>query len=92
MSDANSPAIKQRTTPQWSLYQRENFWKPNTGEVPPFNTGRPLYLPPTTVFLLNQLTHHVLEPGKLEELAKEKLTQGGWHVVWELSIIWTSDA
>ncbi|MCJ1468372.1 hypothetical protein MMC07_007000, partial [Pseudocyphellaria aurata] len=56
MSDPNNPNIKERSTPQWSLYQRENFWKPNTGEVPLFNT----------------------EPGKLEELAKEKLTQGGW--------------
>ena len=39
MSDPNNPNIDQRSTPQWSLYQRENFWKPNTGEVPPFNTG-----------------------------------------------------
>ncbi|MCJ1427826.1 hypothetical protein MMC29_005732 [Sticta canariensis] len=56
MSDPNNPNIKERSTQQWSLYQRENFWKPNTGEVPLFNT----------------------EPGKLEKLAKEKLTQGGW--------------
>ncbi|MCJ1244333.1 hypothetical protein MMC30_001531 [Trapelia coarctata] len=56
MSDPNNPYIEKRDTPQWSLYQRENFWKVNEGEVPLFNT----------------------EPGKLEELAKEKLTQGGW--------------
>jgi len=57
MSDPKNPNIEKRDTPQWALYQRENFWKPNTGEVPPFNT----------------------DPGKLEELAKEKLTQGGWY-------------
>jgi len=39
MSDPNNPNVDKRSTPQWSLYQRENFWKPNTGEVPPFNTG-----------------------------------------------------
>ena len=57
MSDPKAPSIAQRDTPAWNLYQRETFWKPNTGEVPPFNT----------------------DPGKLEELAKEKLTQGGWY-------------
>lgn len=56
MSDPNNPNAKKRDTEQWSLYQRENFWKPNTGEVPLFNT----------------------EPGKLEELAKQKLSEGGW--------------
>jgi len=40
MSDPNNPNIDKRSTPQWSLYQRENFWKTNTGEVPPFNTGK----------------------------------------------------
>lgn len=40
MSDPNNPNIDKRSTPQYSLYQRENFWKPNTGEVPPFNTGQ----------------------------------------------------
>ncbi|TEA17373.1 putative lactate 2-monooxygenase [Colletotrichum sidae] len=38
MSDPNSPHIKNRDTPSWALYQRENFWKLNEGEVPPFNT------------------------------------------------------
>lgn len=57
MSDPNNPNIDKRSTPQYALYQRENFWKPNTGEVPLFNT----------------------EPGKLEELAKTKLTEGGWY-------------
>ncbi|KAL9132778.1 MAG: hypothetical protein Q9175_006042, partial [Cornicularia normoerica] len=57
MSDPNNPNIEKRSTPQYALYQRENFWKTNTGEVPPFNT----------------------EPGKLEELAKAKLTEGGWY-------------
>ncbi|KAL8793370.1 MAG: hypothetical protein Q9195_004048 [Heterodermia aff. obscurata] len=55
--DPKAPNAQLRSTPQFALYQRENFWKPNTGEVPLFNT----------------------EPGKLEELAKEKLTQGGWY-------------
>ena len=39
MSDPNNPNIDQRSTPQYALYQRENFWKTNTGEVPLFNTG-----------------------------------------------------
>ena len=33
-------ALMSRTTPQWALYQRENFWKSNDGEVPIFNTGK----------------------------------------------------
>ncbi|KAL2055579.1 hypothetical protein ABVK25_004387 [Lepraria finkii] len=57
MSDPNNPNINKRSTSQYALYQRENFWKPNTGEVPLFNT----------------------EPGKLEELAKQKLTEAGWY-------------
>ncbi|CAD6571583.1 MAG: hypothetical protein ASARMPREDX12_004584 [Alectoria sarmentosa] len=57
MSDPKNPNIDKRSTPQYALYQRENFWKTNTGEVPLFNT----------------------EPGKLEELAKAKLTEGGWY-------------
>ena len=40
MSDPNNPNIEKRSTPQYALYQRENFWKTNTGEVPLFNTGR----------------------------------------------------
>lgn len=39
MSDPTNPNIQQRTTPQWGLYQRENFWKVNDGQTPPFNTG-----------------------------------------------------
>ncbi|GKT45459.1 putative leucine aminopeptidase 2 [Colletotrichum spaethianum] len=38
MSDPDSPHIKNRDTPSWGLYQRENFWKLNDGEVPQFNT------------------------------------------------------
>ncbi|OTB18679.1 hypothetical protein K445DRAFT_54615 [Daldinia sp. EC12] len=38
MSDPNNPNINQRSTPQWSLYQRELFWAPNEGKHPPFNT------------------------------------------------------
>ncbi|KAK5162747.1 hypothetical protein LTR04_003024 [Oleoguttula sp. CCFEE 6159] len=55
--DAKGPNKDNRTTPEYALYQRENFWASNEGKVPPFNT----------------------EPGALEELAKEKLTQGGWY-------------
>ncbi|PLB54422.1 FMN-dependent alpha-hydroxy acid dehydrogenase [Aspergillus steynii IBT 23096] len=56
MSDPTNPSIQQRTTPQWGLYQRENFWRVNDGQTVPFNT----------------------DPKKLEELAHEKLSQGGW--------------
>ncbi|KAG7406455.1 putative lactate 2-monooxygenase [Fusarium oxysporum f. sp. rapae] len=38
MSDPRSPHLKKRDSPPWGLYQRENFWKLNDGEVPPFNT------------------------------------------------------
>ncbi|KAM5366191.1 FMN-dependent dehydrogenase [Fusarium oxysporum Fo47] len=38
MSDPRSPHLKNRDTPPWGLYQRENFWKLNNGHVPPFNT------------------------------------------------------
>ncbi|KAF2651358.1 FMN-dependent alpha-hydroxy acid dehydrogenase [Lophiostoma macrostomum CBS 122681] len=55
--DPNNPNRKHRSTEQYGLYQRENFWKSNDGEVPPFNT----------------------EPGALEDLAKQKLTQNGWY-------------
>ncbi|KAB8200267.1 FMN-dependent dehydrogenase [Aspergillus parasiticus] len=57
MSDPTNPNIQKRTTPQWALYQRENFWKLNEGQTPPFNT----------------------DPIKLEQLAHEKLSQGGWY-------------
>ncbi|KAJ5113399.1 hypothetical protein N7456_001933 [Penicillium angulare] len=57
MSDPTNPHIKERTTPQWGLYQRENFWKPNDGKIAPFNT----------------------DPAKLEERAKERLSEGGWY-------------
>ena len=38
MSDPKNPNIASRNTPQWALYQRELFWKDNTGELPPFST------------------------------------------------------
>ncbi|KAI0165012.1 FMN-dependent alpha-hydroxy acid dehydrogenase [Xylariaceae sp. FL1272] len=56
MSDPRNPNRTQRTTPQWSLYQRELFWAPNEGQHPPFN-----------------------DPQKLRELAKQRLSEGGWH-------------
>jgi hypothetical protein len=37
--DPKAPNAKVRTTPQYAMYQRENFWKVNDGEVPLFNTG-----------------------------------------------------
>jgi hypothetical protein len=37
--DPNNPNRKIRTTPQYALYQRHNFWKSNEGETPLFNTG-----------------------------------------------------
>jgi hypothetical protein len=37
--DPKSPNQGQRSTPEWARYQRENFWKLNTGEFPLFNTG-----------------------------------------------------
>ncbi|KAF2707200.1 FMN-dependent alpha-hydroxy acid dehydrogenase [Pleomassaria siparia CBS 279.74] len=55
--DPKNPNRDARSSPQYGLYQRENFWKSNDGQVPPFNT----------------------EPGKLEELAKAKLTENGWY-------------
>lgn len=45
MSDPNNPNIQDRTTPQWGLYQRENFLKLNEGKTAPFNTGKPHLLP-----------------------------------------------
>ncbi|KAH8785532.1 FMN-dependent dehydrogenase [Diaporthe sp. PMI_573] len=57
MSDPTSPHIKARNDSSWGLYQRDNFWKLNDGEVPLFNT----------------------HPDKLEELAREILTQNGWY-------------
>ncbi|KAI9042544.1 L-lactate dehydrogenase [Aspergillus affinis] len=56
MSDPTNPNIQHRTTPQWGLYQRENFLKVNEGQTVPFNT----------------------DPLKLEALAHQKLSQGGW--------------
>ncbi|KAL2013849.1 hypothetical protein VTN00DRAFT_1374 [Thermoascus crustaceus] len=38
MSDPTNPNISKRSTEQWALYQRENFWKVNEGNWPPFNT------------------------------------------------------
>lgn len=38
MSDPKSPYIAKRDTPSWGLYQRENFWKQNDGQVTVFNT------------------------------------------------------
>lgn len=37
--DPNNKNKNIRTTPQYAMYQRHNFWKSNTGENPLFNTG-----------------------------------------------------
>lgn len=55
--DPKNPNREHRSTPQYGLYQRENFWISNEGKTPPFNT----------------------DPNKLEELAKQKLTENGWY-------------
>ncbi|KAI5309327.1 hypothetical protein KEM55_003511 [Ascosphaera atra] len=71
MSDPNNPNIKFRTTPQWSLYQRECFWNTNDGKYPPFNS----------------------DPAKVEQLAKQKLSEGGWHYAsCNAGISWTHQA
>ncbi|KAF2235120.1 FMN-linked oxidoreductase [Viridothelium virens] len=74
--DTKAPNKDHRTTPQYALYQRENFWKSNEGEVPPFSTGN---MPCDSIFILRNQTDLAPDPGDLEELAKEKLTQGGWY-------------
>jgi isopentenyl diphosphate isomerase/L-lactate dehydrogenase-like FMN-dependent dehydrogenase len=55
--DPNNPNRTSRSTPQYALYQRSNFWKTNDSQVPLFNT----------------------DPAKLEDLAKQKLSQNGWY-------------
>ena len=60
MSDPNNPNIDKRSTPQYALYQRENFWKPNTGEVPLFNTGQEI--PPLFPLSPHQLTERAIDP------------------------------
>lgn len=52
MSDPTNPHIKERTTPQWGLYQRENFWKQNEGKAPLFNTGKLSYPNPEVIIQL----------------------------------------
>ncbi|GAB1731997.1 hypothetical protein NU195Hw_g250t1 [Hortaea werneckii] len=55
--DTKNENKQYRNTPEYAEYQRENFWRDNDGETPPFNT----------------------DPGKLEERAKERLSEGGWY-------------
>ncbi|KAL3468302.1 L-lactate dehydrogenase [Aspergillus heterothallicus] len=54
MSDSNNPNIAKRTTPQWALYQRENFEKLNEGKTAPFSTD------PTK---LEERAHETLSKG-----------------------------
>jgi len=74
--DPVNPNQKARTTPQYALYQRDNFWKSNDGEVPVFNTGKMPFVLSADYKVPN--LSYTAEPGKLESLAKEKLSQGGW--------------
>ena len=76
MSDPANPNIQKRSTPQWALYQRENFWKLNDGETPPFNTGMDYNYAGET----SKLTQNLQDPIKLEQKAHEKLTEAGWYV------------
>ncbi|KAJ5373379.1 hypothetical protein N7517_005385 [Penicillium concentricum] len=68
MSDPTNPHIKDRSTPQWGLYQRENFWKQNEGTTP-FDYGPAKHIETLTS----------TDPRKMEERAKEKLSEGGWY-------------
>ncbi|KAI2850865.1 hypothetical protein CBS147343_800 [Aspergillus niger] len=79
MSDPTNPNIEKRTTPQWALYQRENFWKVNDGQTVPFNTGtHPIHTPPVHLSQLADKASWATDPRKLEEEAHKKLSQGGW--------------
>ena len=75
MSDPMNPNIQKRSTPQWALYQRENFWKLNDGETPPFNTGMDYSYAGESI----PANRTVLDPEKLEQQAYEKLTEAGWY-------------
>lgn len=75
MSDPHAPSIKNRDTPQWSLYQREQFWKANDGEVPLFNTREHRI---TLQLAYAARTNITTDPDKLEELARKKLSENGW--------------
>jgi isopentenyl diphosphate isomerase/L-lactate dehydrogenase-like FMN-dependent dehydrogenase len=71
--DANNPNKDHRTTPEYAEYQRENFWASNDGKVPPFNTGM---IPITTPHPKTNTSRS--DPGKLEDRAKQRLSEGGW--------------
>ncbi|EOD51511.1 putative l-lactate dehydrogenase protein [Neofusicoccum parvum UCRNP2] len=62
---------------------RENFWASNEEKVPVLDTGQPQAgeeLPSAIGFSKFQADEFVPpDPGKLKELAKNKLTQGGWY-------------
>jgi hypothetical protein len=51
--DANNPNKDHRTTPEYAEYQRDQFWKSNEGEVPPFNTGN-CHTRTTTMKIVNE--------------------------------------
>ena len=52
MSDPFAPQNKERDIPPWGLYQRDNFWKPNDGQVPLFNTRQYLDSLPLREYIL----------------------------------------
>ncbi|KAL4921224.1 FMN-dependent alpha-hydroxy acid dehydrogenase [Aspergillus aurantiobrunneus] len=77
MSDPQNPNIQHRTTPQWALYQRENFQKLNEGKTVPFNTGKS----PPYPYRLQGLTNKPpppSDPTKLEQQARDTLSKAGW--------------
>ena len=73
--DTKNPNKNHRSTPEYAEYQRENFWGVNEGKPAPFNTGKSF----VHIGLLQWLTAST-DPGALEELAREKLSNGGWSV------------
>lgn len=76
MSDPNNPNIKIRSTPQYALMQREQFWDPNIGVFPPFDTGQ--Y---ESFLCVRGLSLTLIkEPDNVKALAKERLTESGWYV------------
>ena len=66
--DRFNPNKDKRSTPQYALYQRENFWKPNEGQFPIFNTGT-LYV--TKAFGRDWLTLSSQNLASLRNLPKK---------------------
>jgi isopentenyl diphosphate isomerase/L-lactate dehydrogenase-like FMN-dependent dehydrogenase len=76
--DPKAPNQHVRATPEFAQYQRHNFWLENEGQVPVFNTGKSESAISLSYIQIVLLTL-TIDPSKLEELVKEKLTQNGWY-------------